>query len=128
METINLTDFQKRKLKSFYISLYMISKEIKIRTELTIADKKLYTLIGVDARGIRQILGIYFDNINSNRVWLERFEDIKARGVEKILFFVTPKNKNIEKGIKILRDFGTVLLSYLYKKVRQENRPKISEV
>lgn len=102
MEKINLTDFQKRKLKKFYIVTYVIIKEIRIRTESCITNKELYVLCGVDIMGDRQILGMYFNNENDNRYWLERLEDIKSRGVEKILFFVTPRNKNIERCIKIL--------------------------
>lgn len=96
MEKINLMDFQKRKLKNFYIALYIITKEIRIRTESCITNKKLYVLTGLDIMGSRQVLGVYFDNKNDNRFWLERFEDIQARGVNKVLFFVTPVNKNIE--------------------------------
>lgn len=102
MEKINLIDFQKRKLKNFYIALYIITKEIRIRTESCITNKKLYVLTGLDIMGSRQVLGVYFDNKNDNRFWLERFEDIQARGVNKVLFFVTPVNKNIERCIKIL--------------------------
>ncbi len=102
MERINITDFQKRKLKNFYIALYIITKEIRVRTESCITNKKLYVLTGLDIMGTRQVLGVYFDNENDNRFWLERFEDIKARGINKILFFVTPMNKNIERCIKIL--------------------------
>ena len=102
MEKINLIDFQKRKLKNFYIALYIITKEIRIRTESCITNKKLYVLTGLDIMGSRQVLGVYFDNKSDNRFWLERFEDIKARGVNKVLFFVTPVNKNIERCIKIL--------------------------
>lgn len=102
MEKINLIDFQKRKLKNFYIAIYIITKEIQIRTENCITEKTLYVLAGVDIMGGRQVIGVYFDNKTNNRFWLERFEDIKARGLEKILFVVTPKNKNIERCIKIL--------------------------
>lgn len=102
MDQINLTDFQKRKFKNFFICMYIVTKEIKIRTETSIANKELNVLFGVDIMGYRQILGIYFDNKYDNRFWLEKFEDLKARNIEKILFFVTPKNKNIERCVKII--------------------------
>lgn len=102
MEKINLSDFQKRKLKNFYLAVYVVTKDIRIRTDTCISDKTLYLLWGLDIIGNRQILGIYFDNPNDHRFWLERFEDIQARGVQKILFFVTPKHKNIERCIKIV--------------------------
>lgn len=102
MERINLTDFQKRKLNKFYLAAYIITKEIKIRTDTCITTKLLYVLFGIDIMGYRHILGIYFDNENDNRFWLEKFEDIQARNVEKILFFITPVNRNIERCIKIV--------------------------
>ena len=118
---MNLNDFQKRKLKKFYIAIYVITKETKIRTETSIADKMIYIIVGVDIKGNRQILGVYFDNPNDNRFWLEKLEDIKARGVERILFLVTPKNKNIEKGIKILYNNVELVNSpdEIYKSVTQ---------
>ena len=121
MEKINLNDFQKRKLKNFYVTVYVITKEIRIRTESCITNKTLYVLAGMDIMGSRQVLGVYFDNKNDNRFWLERFEDIKARGVDNILFFVTPKNKNIERGIKILYNNVKIIYSpdEIFKSITQ---------
>ena len=48
MEKINLTDFQKRKFNSCFIAVYVVTKDIKIRTDTCISDKKLYILFGLD--------------------------------------------------------------------------------
>ena len=45
MEKINLTDFYKRQLKKFYLVVYVITKEIKIRTDTCIKDKDVYVFI-----------------------------------------------------------------------------------
>ena len=102
MEKLNVTDFQKRKLKKFYLATYIIAKDVRIRTDTCICDKKLYVMFGCDLIGNRQIIGMYSCSENDHRFWLERFEEIQARGVEKIMFFVTPTNKNIERCIKIV--------------------------
>lgn len=102
MEKINITDLQKRKLKSCYIAVYVVTKEIKIRTDTCIANKKLYILFGIDIMGDRQILAMYFDNENDSRFWLEKFEDFQARNLQDIFFLVTPPNKNIERTVKIV--------------------------
>lgn len=101
MEKLNFNDFQKRKLHNFYLAVYVVTKDIKIRTDSCISDKTVYLLWGFDIMGNRQILGIYFDTLD-NRFWLEKFEDFQARNVHKILFFLTPSNKNIERCIKII--------------------------
>ena len=51
MEKINMIDLQKRKLKSCYIVVYVVTKEIKIRTDTCIANKKLYILFDIDSMG-----------------------------------------------------------------------------
>lgn len=102
MEKINIVDFQKRKLNDFYITVYVITKEIKIRAESCITNKTLYVLAAMDILGNRQILGIYFDSESNNRFWLEKFEELKSRGLNKILFFITPPHQNIERCIKII--------------------------
>lgn len=74
MEKINVNDLLKRKLQKFYISMYIVTKEIKIRTDTCIADKILYVLFGIDIMGNRQIIGIYFENKHDNRFWLENLK------------------------------------------------------
>lgn len=102
MEKIGIKDFQKRKLKEFYLAIYIAEKEIKIRTETAISNKKLYIMWGVDILGNRQVIGIYLERENDNRFWLEKFEDIQARNTKEIIFLVSPVNKNIERCAKII--------------------------
>lgn len=102
MEKINLNDLQKRKLKRFYIAVYILTKNIKIRNDTCISNKKLCIVFGLDIMGNRQVLGIYFDNENNSRFWLEKFEDFQARNLNNVLFFIAQPNKNIERAIKIV--------------------------
>ena len=121
MEKINLVDFQKRKLKNFFVCVYVITKKVKIRTETSIAERELHLLYGIDILGYRQVLGIYFNNTHDNRFWLEKFEDLKARNVEKILFFISPDNKNLERCIKIIYNDVKIVYSpdNIFQKITQ---------
>ena len=81
MEKINLVDLQKRKLKKCYIAVYIITKEIKIRNETCITNKKLNVVFGLDVLGDRQILGIYFDNENNTAIkYLCNIKEMKYFG------------------------------------------------
>ena len=111
MDKLNLNDFKKRPLKSFYLCIYAINKEIKIRTDESIESKELYVLLGIDIMGNRQILGIYLNNYQDNRFWLDKFEDIKSRGLESIMFFVTPNNKGLERCLKIMYNDAMIVSS-----------------
>lgn len=111
MEKIGIVDFQKRNFKEFYLALYIVTKEIKIRTDTCITNKNLYVIWGLDVLGNKQILEICFERENDNRFWLEKFEDIKARNNKDIIFLITPKNKNIERCIKILYNDVKIIYS-----------------
>ena len=66
LKKFNLTDFQKRKFSNCFIAVYVVTKDIKIRTDTCIANTKMYIVVGLDIMGSRQILGIYFDNENED--------------------------------------------------------------
>ena len=66
LKKFNLTDFQKRKFSNCFIAVYVVTKDIKIRTDICLTNKKMYIAFGLDIMGSRQILGIYFDNENED--------------------------------------------------------------
>lgn len=111
MEKINLIDLQKRKLEKCYLSLNFIVENIRTRTEGCFCNKNLYVLLGTDIEGNRKVIGTFFENTQYNRFWLDVFEDLKARGLEFVLFLVTPHNKNIERCAKIVYNNLNVVYS-----------------
>lgn len=102
MSNINLLDLQKRKLQTSYIVWFVFAKDVKVRVSSCIEVKTLYTIYGIDQLGDRQVLGVFFDNNQDNRFWLEIFEDFKARNAQNVLFIVTPNNRNLERCVKIV--------------------------
>lgn len=102
MGKINLIDLQRRKLEKCYLSLIFFTKDVKTRNEGCFCTRKLYVVLGTDIDGRRQVIGTYFENEEYNRFWLEVFEDLKSRGMEFILFLVTPHHRNIERCAKIV--------------------------
>ena len=75
-----------RPLKSFYAFTYADCLYIPVMNELKSEKKAFYVIIGVDINGMKDILGIWCDKTESATFWTSVFEDIKARGVEDILF------------------------------------------
>lgn len=102
MSKINLVDLQKRNLKTAYLAWFVITKNIKVRFSNCIETKTLYIIYGIDKLGNRQVLGMFFENENDNRFWLETFEDFKAKNAQNVLFIVTPANRNLERCVKIV--------------------------
>ena len=101
---MNLTvkDLQKRKLKKCYLMIQIVSKELKMRIEGNIVERKINFLYGTDTSARRTVLGIVIDEPENNRFWLDLFQNLKGRGVEEILYLVTEKSKNIDRCSKII--------------------------
>ena len=108
---IKLIDLQKRRLQKCYLSLTFFTEIIKTRNEGCFSTRKLYVLLGTDIYGNRQVVGTFFENTEYNRFWLEVFENLKARGIDFVLFLVTPHNKNIERYIKSIKDYLNIEIS-----------------
>lgn len=102
MSKINLIDLQKRKFQASYLAWFVFTKNIKVRLSSCIEVQTLYCIYGIDKLGNRQVLGMFFENENDNRFWLEVFEDFKARNAQNVFFIVTPNNRNLERCVKIV--------------------------
>ncbi len=79
--------FKNRKLKPLYIFTYADCLYVPIKgNDLTSHKKAVYVIIGVDAYGFKDVLGIWIDKTESASFWTSVFEDLKNRGVEDILY------------------------------------------
>lgn len=78
--------WRNRKLKPLYVFCYADCLYIPIRDDLKSEKKAVYVIIGIDANGYKDILGLWIDKTESGSFWCNVFEDIKARGVKDILY------------------------------------------
>lgn len=101
MKQLTLTECTKKKLDEIYVVVYAIKNELNIKKGDFIEKSNIYTLIGVDIKGVRQFLNIYQDKENNNHFWLDCFEGLKGRGVKNILFLSVDDNRNIKRTAKI---------------------------
>lgn len=132
MNQLTLSECSKRKLDETYIVVYAIKNEVNIKKADIIEKNDIYTLIGVDVKGIRHLLNIYADKINNNRFWLDCFESLKSRGLKNILFLSVDANKNMKRTAKIafpeviLVDSLTSIIPKFYKYTEENNAHKLS--
>ena len=78
--------WKSRPLKPLYVFTYADCLYIPIKDELTSSKKAVYSIIGVDANGYKDILGLWIDHSESASFWNNVFEDLKERGVKDILY------------------------------------------
>lgn len=101
MQNLKLVDYTKKRLDDMYVVMYAIKNNLNIKKGDAIENIDIYTVVGINKKGIRQLVGIYQDKPLNNRYWLDVFESIKSRGLIDILFIAVDDNKNFKRTVKI---------------------------
>ena len=81
MQNLKLLDYTKNRLDGMYLVIYAIKNNINIKKAEVIENVDVYTLVGVNRKGLRDLIGIYQDRPLNNRYWLDIFESLKSRGL-----------------------------------------------
>lgn len=79
-------EWQDRPLKEFYTSLSVDCLYVPIRQEMETKDCAVYVILGYDVNGVKDILGIWISETEGEHYWMQVFDEIRARGVEDVLF------------------------------------------
>lgn len=82
----NVEKWKNRLLKPLYVFTYADCLYVPIKSEIKSEKKAIYIIIGVDAYGYKDVLGMWMDKTESASFWTEVFEDLKKRGVQDILY------------------------------------------
>jgi len=80
-----LEEWKKRPLSSIYPFIYLDAIHYKVRDEGHYVSKAFYTVLGVNIEGKKEILGLYLNESEGAKFWLQVLTDLQNRGVEDIL-------------------------------------------
>ena len=114
---IRYEEIQNKKLGKMYLVVQITSVEMMIGEGDILEKSKIYIMYGLDILGKRTIIGIYIEEKEDTRYWIEQFEKIKQRGLKKILYVSTEKNKRLEQAIKIV--YNPIIKASIDEKVEK---------
>jgi putative transposase len=78
-------EWQNRSLASIYPIIYLDAIHIKLRREAKVENIAVYTVLGVDVEGHRDVLGHWVgEGKESSNFWLSVITDLQSRGVKDI--------------------------------------------
>jgi transposase-like protein len=80
-----LEEWKKRPLESIYPFVYLDAIHYKVREDGTYISKAFYTVLGVTLEGKKEILGLYLNESEGAKFWLQVLTDLQNRGVKDIL-------------------------------------------
>lgn len=78
--------WQNRRLEKCYPFVYVDCLYCFVKDDLRSVKKAVYVVLGVNAKGKKDVLGIWISSQEAASKWCEIFEDLKQRGVEEIFF------------------------------------------
>ena len=78
-------EWQKRPLESVYPFVFMDAIHYKIKEDGRYENKAVYTILGINLRGKKEVLGLYVSESEGANFWLQVLTDLSNRGVKDIL-------------------------------------------
>ena len=78
--------WQNRKLEKCYPFVYVDCIYCSVKEDLRSIKKAIYVVLGIDTKGLKDVLGMWIETTETASKWCEIFEDLKSRGVEDIFF------------------------------------------
>lgn len=80
-----IREWQSRPLERLYAIVWMDAIHFKIREDGKVITKAIYTVLGVNMKGDKEVLGLYVGQNESATFWMQVLTDLTQRGVEDIL-------------------------------------------
>ncbi len=80
-----LEEWKIRPLDTIYPFIYLDAIHYKVREDGHYVSKAFYTVLGVNLEGKKEILGLYLNESEGAKFWLQVLTDLQNRGVQDIL-------------------------------------------
>lgn len=97
-----LEEWQNRPLKKCYAFLFVDCMYVTIRENYEAREMAVYTILGIDLAGNKEILGLWLNQTESKNQWMKIFDELKTRGVEDIFFLSMDGVSGLESGAKAI--------------------------
>jgi len=110
-----IRDWQSRPLERLYPIIWMDAMHFKIRVEGQVKTKALYTVLGVNMEGQKEVLGLYQGENESASFWLQVLSDLKQRGVEDILLASIDNLRGFAEAIENIFPLAEVQLCVIHQ-------------
>lgn len=93
-------EWQNRPLKKFYTFVFVDCLYVMIRKDMETKSCAVYVVLGYDVDGVKDILGLWIGEAEGKHYWMQIFDEIRARGVEDILFISMDGVSGLEEGAR----------------------------
>ena len=96
---VELEEWRERPLESHYPIIWMDAIHYKVKEDGRYVSKAIYTLLGLNLKGKKEILGLYLSDSEGATHWLTVLTELQNRGVEDILIACVDGLKGFPEAI-----------------------------
>lgn len=95
-----IREWQSRPLERLYSVVWMDAIHFKIREDSRVITKAVYSILGLNMKGEKEVLGLYLGHNESASFWLQVLTDLSQRGIEDILIACIDNLKGFAEAIE----------------------------
>lgn len=95
-----ITTWQARPLEPVYPLIFFDALRVKVRDEGMVRNKAVHVALGVRADGTKEILGLWLEQNEGAKFWLQVLNELRNRGVEDVLIAVVDGLKGFPDAIQ----------------------------
>ena len=100
--------WQQRALEDVYPVLFLDALVLKVRDGGSVQRKACYLALGVGMDGERDVLGMWFQDTEGSKFWMQVLSELKRRGVQDILICCVDRLKGFPEAIEAIFPATTV--------------------
>ncbi len=98
--TEEIKAWQSRSLEAIYPIVYLDCLHLKIRDDGVVKTKAVYVAIGVNLKGVKDVLGWWIAQTEGAKFWLSILTELKNRGVQDVLIACVDGLKGFPEAIE----------------------------
>jgi Transposase and inactivated derivatives len=97
-----LEEWQNHPLQKCYAFLFADCMYVTLRSGYEAKGYTVYTILGYDLNGHKEILGLWLNEGESKNYWMQIFDELKVRGIEDIFFISMDGVSGLKDGAKAI--------------------------
>lgn len=98
----DVREWQQRPLDDVYPVIFLDALVLKIREGGTVQRRACYLALGISVEGERDVLGMWFQETEGAKFWMQVLSDLKQRGVQDILVCCVDGLKGFPEAIEAI--------------------------
>jgi putative transposase len=97
-----IEEWRSRPLDELYPFVWLDALFYKVKTDGQIKSMAAYLVLGMNAEGEKELLGIYLSETESAKFWMQVLSDLQTRGIKDIIIACIDNLKGFKESIEVM--------------------------